>query len=596
MLEHAPRVAGDDTEYESSWEIRFAAFRERHIKILEHLARGATLKDTLEAVVQMIEEQCPGSSASILLLDSDGQTLRHGAGASLPPEYSRQIDGTRIGPRTGSCGTAAYLGLRVIVNDIANDPLWADYKHIALPHGLRACWSEPIVNSEGKVTGTFAIYHDRVMSGPGEEDLQVIQVAAHLAGIALDHHQREQARKAEEKQKEALERKLLETQKLESLGVLAGGIAHDFNNLLTGVLGNATLMRLQLKEWPAMLELLGSIEDASLRAADLCKQMLAYAGKGRFVLQTLDLSTLIHDSIRLLQVSVGKNAQMHFDLEQELPAIEGDPTQLRQILMNLVINASEALGTRNGEITVSTGRMTADRATLDRTYLSPELPEGEYVYLEVSDNGEGMSGETMARIFEPFFTTKFTGRGLGLAAVIGIVRGHRGALKVHSEPGEGSTFKLLLPAVQGAELSAETPIAATATGNGGGRILIVDDEEIVRSVSMRILKAHGFEPLVARDGREGLEIFRGMQGKIRAVVLDLTMPHMDGETAFRELRLIDPTIQILLMSGFNEQEAVSRFAGKGLAGFIQKPFTPDALIRKLGEVLENSTGAAASRT
>jgi CheY-like chemotaxis protein len=226
--------------------------------------------------------------------------------------------------------------------------------------------------------------------------------------------------------------------------------------------------------------------------------------------------------------------------------------------------------------------MRADRAYLTEAYLSPNIPEGEYVFLEVSDNGAGMNNETRARIFDPFFTTKFTGRGLGLAAVLGIVRGHSGALKVYSEVDRGTTFKLLLPRAEGpADSATETPASTSAPWRGSGAMLVVDDEETVRSTTRRMLERMGFEVLLAANGNEALEIFHRDGAKIVGVLLDLTMPQLDGNAAFTELRRLDPEIRVLLMSGFNEQDAVHRFAGKGLAGFIQKPFKIDTLLAKL---------------
>ena len=385
-------------------------------------------------------------------------------------------------------------------------------------------------------------------------------------------------------EKQALERKLQEAQKLESLGVLAGGIAHDFNNLLTGVLGNASLARMDLPAESPLQPLLEQIESAAMRAADLCKQMLAYSGKGRFVIQRLDLNALIEDTTRLLQVSISKRAVLKFNLADALPAVLGDATQLRQVVMNLVINASEAVGEKSGFISITTGLTRADRAYLAGTFYAPDLPEGDYVYLEVADNGGGMPPEVQARIFDPFFTTKFTGRGLGLAAVLGIVRGHKGALKVFSEAGWGTTFKILLPCADGpAEVSgAATP--ALAGWHGSGIALVVDDEETVRVTTARMLEALGFSTRLADNGRAGVEEFRAASGDIALVVLDLTMPHMDGEEAFHKIIELRPDARVLLMSGFNEQEAIARFAGKGLAGFLQKPFTLPALREKLQQI------------
>ncbi len=382
-----------------------------------------------------------------------------------------------------------------------------------------------------------------------------------------------------------LEQRMQEGQKLESLGVLAGGIAHDFNNLLMAIMGNASLMRLETSHSSASLSHLRQIEEASRRASDLCRQMLAYAGKGRFMLSRTNLNELIEETTHLLQVSISKKAVLRFHLYPNLPAIIADATQMRQVLMNLVINASDAIGERSGVISISTGVVRADRAYLDNTFLSPDLAEGDYVFLEVSDTGRGMSTETQARIFEPFFSTKAPGRGLGLAAVLGIVRGHKGALKLYSEPGKGSSFKFLLPpAVHTTERSAaqEPPLAAHAPG---GVVLVVDDEETLRAVASQMVEQLGMRTRTASDGREALAVYREHSHEIAGVLMDLTMPHMDGEEAFRELRRINPNVRVLLMSGYNEQDAIARFVGKGLAGFIQKPFMLEELDKQLRVLL-----------
>jgi PAS domain S-box-containing protein len=388
-----------------------------------------------------------------------------------------------------------------------------------------------------------------------------------MLGSAIDITSRKQA----EAERGAMERKLQDTQKLESLGILAGGIAHDFNNLLTGVLGNASLAQMDLPESSPIQPCLKQIEQSALRAADLCRQMLAYSGKGRFVVQRLNLSHLAEESIALLQVSISKNAALKMSLTNPLPPVEADATQLRQILMNLVMNASDALGERPGFIEVRTGVIQADAAYLASTHLSPILPAGPYVFLEVKDTGAGMDAETQKRIFDPFFTTKFTGRGLGLAAVLGIVRGHQGALKVSSQLGHGSTFTLLLPKSEGEseEIAFEKP--KPGDWRGEGRVLVVDDEETVRRVATQMLKSMGLECVAAVDGRQGLDLFTAHPDAFDIVLLDLTMPKMDGAKTFVAIKRVSPQIPIILMSGYNEQDAVSKLGSSEMAGFVQKP-------------------------
>lgn len=382
-----------------------------------------------------------------------------------------------------------------------------------------------------------------------------------------------------------IDRKMQETQKLESLGVLAGGIAHDFNNLLTGILGNLSLVCLDVPPGSPLREFLDPIKVAGERAADLCKQMLAYSGRGRFVVQRLDLGQLVEETAKMLQISISKKAVLRFHLAGGLPLVEVDATQLRQVIMNLVINASEAIGDRSGVIAVSTGLIHVDRAYLGGALATPDVADGDYVFLEVSDNGSGMDAGTQARIFDPFFTTKFTGRGLGLAAVLGIVRGHKGAMKVYSEPGRGTTFKLLFPAASGpSEATAARP-PAPELWRGRGTVLLVDDETTVRTTVARMVRSLGLEVVPATDGRDAVEIFRADPGRFALVLLDLTMPHMDGEEAFTELRRLSAAVPVVLMSGFNQQEAMVRFTGKGLASFLQKPFTVTELRTVLQQVL-----------
>jgi PAS domain S-box-containing protein len=386
-------------------------------------------------------------------------------------------------------------------------------------------------------------------------------------------------RKWAEEKRLQLERQMQQTQKLESLGVLAGGIAHDFNNLLTIILGNASLALDELPPLSTARDSLKAIEQTSLRAAELCRQMLAYSGKGRFVIENIRLGMLIGEMISLLKASITKKAILNLNLKEPLPALRGDPSQIRQIVMNLVINASEALGDNPGVITLSTGLMECSREYLSEAYLDESLTEGLYVWLEVSDTGCGMDPQTQRRIFEPFFTTKFTGRGLGLSAVLGIVRGHQGALKVYSEPGKGTTFKVLFPAVRQETAAAPRPTEVKPVDwKGTGTILLVDDEESVRTLGSRMLERIGFRVLTAMDGREALEIYRAGHDEIALVLLDLTMPDLDGEETFRELRRIDPKVRVVMSSGYTESEITPRFAGKRLTGFLQKPYTMAALM------------------
>lgn len=333
--------------------------------------------------------------------------------------------------------------------------------------------------------------------------------------------------------------------------------------------------------------MLAEIEKSAQRAADLCKQMLAYSGQGKFQVIAVDLSEIVADMENLLRVSITKNVLLTFHLAQRLPSVIADIAQLRQIVMNLVINASEAIGDRSGAISVCTGLTRATAEFLAETELPEGLEPGDYVALEVTDTGEGMAPEILARIFDPFFTTKFTGRGLGLAAILGIVRSHHGTLRVLSEPGKGTTFKILLPCSP-AEPSRLNRAPLPKADRGEGLVLIVDDEETVRTTAARILERCGFTTLTATDGMDGVARFEEKADEIRLVMLDLTMPHMNGVEAFDRIKLIRPRTPVLLMSGFSEEAALQRFADQGLAGFVQKPFQFETLAKAAAAALNTA--------
>lgn len=384
-----------------------------------------------------------------------------------------------------------------------------------------------------------------------------------------------------QKEGEDVRAKMEHVQRLESLGVMAGGIAHDFNNILTTILGNAGLATSKLTDTSPAVEYIERISKASRKAADLCKQMLAYSGKGKFVVKPIILSELVEEMSQLLKVTIAKNVVLRLDLNSQIPAIEADITQMQQVIMNLVINASEAIGDRSGAISIATGMAHMDKQYLSTTYLDEGLEEGRYIYLEVSDTGCGMDKETKERLFEPFFTTKFTGRGLGMSAILGIVRGHHGAIKAYSEVGKGTTFKVLFPCSKQRPVSLNGEQKSKAAWHAEGVILIVDDEETVREVAESMLEEMGLETLKAVDGVEGVEMFNKHHDRITAVLLDMTMPRMNGEDAFTEMCRIDPDVKVILSSGYNEQDATNRFSGKGLSGFLQKPYSAEELAAKL---------------
>jgi two-component system, cell cycle sensor histidine kinase and response regulator CckA len=396
-----------------------------------------------------------------------------------------------------------------------------------------------------------------------------------------------------EEERRQLEAQVQHAQKLESLGLLAGGIAHDFNNILMGVLGNASLALTILPPESPAYPCVTQLETAALRAAELAKQMLAYSGKGRFVVERLDLARLVGEMTHLLEVSISKKALLIRHLEPGSAVVRGDATQLRQVVMNLITNASDALGETQGVITIRTGVVDVDAAYLASTYIDDELAEGRYAVLEVSDTGCGMDAATQVRMFDPFFSTKRTGRGLGMAAVLGIVRGHGGALKVYSEPGHGTAMRVLLPA------SDDAAVPETAVDSQGlaepaadalqtGLVLVADDEPLVRQVARLGLEMAGYSVVEAGDGEEAVALFSEHADGIVAVVLDMSMPRLGGAEAFARIRHIRPDATVVLSSGFNEQDSTQDLVGRGIAGFIQKPYRPSELVAKLRSVTTGS--------
>jgi PAS domain S-box-containing protein len=388
-----------------------------------------------------------------------------------------------------------------------------------------------------------------------------------------------------------------QTQKLESLGVLAGGIAHDFNNLLTGILGNASIALEDLPPDSPAREAVDAIITASDRAAALARQMLAYSGKGRFVLERIDLSEKVRQTLPLIKSAIPPTVEVQLKLEEPLPLIEADSVQMQQLIMNVIINAAEAIpDQQRGAVIVSTHRESIDDEYVRKHEGSStsQLSPGPHVLFEVVDTGSGMDAGTLSRIFDPFFTTKFTGRGLGLAAVLGIVRGQHGAVQVSSTPGQGTAFRFLFPV---AEKSGKDPGNAAQRASsedlrGAGVVLVVDDEQIVRDMAKQGLERYGYTVLVAENGVQGLEIFRRHAERIQCVVLDLTMPKMSGEEALDHMRRVRTDVPIILSSGFNEAQAVQRFEGKGLAGFLQKPYRASALLEKIKEITTSSAKSA----
>ena len=404
------------------------------------------------------------------------------------------------------------------------------------------------------------------------------------AGVVFTAWDTTERRRAEE-ERIRLEAQVQHAQKLESLGVLAGGIAHDFNNILHAVLGNTDLAARQIHTETRAHRHLQRIRESVERASSLCNQLLAYSGKGSFVVRRVHLGEVVHDIADMLEVSISKKAMLEIDVAPDLPAIEADASQLRQVVMNLITNASESLGAGSGSITLSIGAQVYDHDALRLDFPDEDLQSGSYVRLDVIDTGCGMDAKTLARIFEPFFTTKFAGRGLGMAAVQGIVRGHGGGIRIRSTAGRGTTVTAVFPAVEGhVQTPPEVPVLPGAQ-HVTGTVLFVDDQAVLRALGETILQEAGFQVLTASNGREAVELYRELHGSITCVVLDLTMPEMDGAEALNELRSIHPDAAVIVCSGYSKQEILDRFGAETPNAFLQKPFGATQLLRTLDIVL-----------
>jgi len=531
---------------------RVEALRDGERRVLERIAAGAPLEETLTVLAEVVEGQTEGMSCSVLLLEEDGIHVRHGAAPSLPESYTRQIDGASIGPEAGSCGTAMYRREAVFVTDVMTSPLWEGYKELAAAHGLRACWSIPILSSRGRVLGSFAMYYGEPRS-PSSAELSLLEVAPHLARIAIERRQ--------------LEEELRQALKMESIGQLAGGIAHDFNNLLTVINGCGELLLSAQAggSVPDVLEAAREIVDAGKRAAALTEQLLAFSRRQLLHPVVLDPNEVVAGVERLLRRLLSADVGLETELDPAVWSVKVDRGQLEQVLLNLAINARDAMPS-GGRIAIRT-----ENVQLDARAAPSGVETGPYVRLMIADSGLGMSEEVRARVFEPFFTTKGTGRGtgLGLSTVYGIVRQSGGHIDVTSRQSEGSVFRILLPRAQ-EEAAASALPAETAAPFVRGTILVAEDETGVRELVCRVLEREGHEVLAARDGNEALRLSR-CHGPIDLLLTDVIMPEMGGLELARRLAEDRPEMRVLFVSGYNDD---SRGSLGPKALLLPKPFTP----------------------
>jgi two-component system, cell cycle sensor histidine kinase and response regulator CckA len=460
----------------------------------------------------------------------------------------------------------AGLALHAVMPKALADAVEVNFRRcVAAGHPIR--YEEVVEFSSG--SRTFQTLLVPIRDGGGR--------ITRIVGFSQDITQSKQAEAA-----------LRQAQKLESLGVLAGGIAHDFNNLLTAMLGNLNLAQMKSSPESPARPYLENVERTVLKAAELTKQMLAYSGKGRFVVKPHNLNQVVQEMTHLLNVSISKKVLIRYDLARELPSIEADAAQIQQVVMNLVTNASEAIGDREGVISIATRLQSLDEDALQSLCTDQNLTPGCFAILEISDTGSGILPGIMGKIFDPFFSTKQSGRGLGLSAMQGILRGHHAGIWITSEPGKGSTFTLFFPAAQGTTAGTEAASAEYPESLFKGRILLVDDEPEVRNSTAAMLEALGLQVITAVDGQDALDRFKAERPNIDLILLDLTMPRMDGREAFRKLRGIQADIPVILYSGYSEHESLRETLAQGFAGFLQKPFQMTDLRQAIQQVRSRS--------
>jgi two-component system, cell cycle sensor histidine kinase and response regulator CckA len=564
-----------------------AESRERNrLKTLERIASDAPLQELLECIVAFVEKESPGALCSVLLVDEGGTRLRHGAAPSLPQFYNEAVDGLAIGKGMGSCGTAAFLRRRVVVEDIDPHPYWKNFQP-ARDAGLRSCWSEPVISSSGALLGTLAIYH-REPQLPSEEEILLIESAAHLASIAIGRVRSDESRRA-------LEEQLRHSQKIEAVGQLAAGVAHDFNNLLTPIMVYADMLRRGFAADDPRLNMAETMSKAGQKASELTQKLLSFSRKQMLKKTPLDLNEVITCFRDIMRTTLRENISIDLKLSRRATLVNADRGQLEQVLLNLLLNARDAISGQ-GAITVQTGHL-----VLDDDYLRqhPGTKPGRYVLLAFTDDGCGMSEETLRRMYEPFFTTKEVGRGtgLGLATVYGIVKHHEGCIEVKSRPGEGARFEIYLPALQRGEAEPVGFAAAEAEQqDGGGRtILLVEDNVMIREMVQDLLVSFGFRVLSAASPAEARELAE-REPAIDLLVTDVIMPQMSGPQLYEQLQRLHTRLPVLYMSGYT-----SSLIPDGADDFLAKPFTLEQLMEKVERVLagaqaghsQEETGGAA---
>ncbi len=689
---------------DASAHMRSVRLRRAHEVVLQELADEAPLPNILTSLVRMIQDCSDGMLGSVLLLNPETQCLWTSAAPDLPADYSQAINGVRIGDGVGSCGTAAYWGARVVTHDIREDPRWKNFVEIADAFGLRACWSEPILDSTGAVLGTFALYY-REPRGPTPADVELIETAARLARLAIQAARAHDALSASNRslelaharlnailngapnvaiqcydrqgrvllwnpaserlyeytaaeaigrrlgefllpaaeasafegmllsatpatkpslrefntttrsgalrnvlaslfcvpdagggthfvcvdidvtERKRLEQQLVHSMKMEGIGRLAGGIAHDFNNLLTAILGYAQLAETSLQPGGETRTHLQQISRAAQRAAELTRNLLAFARRQIIEPRVVSLGALVREMERMLRRLIGEDIRIEHQAADDLWSVEVDPGQIEQIIVNMVVNSRDAMP-GGGRIRILAENVPADHSDAVR---GPNLPRGDYVVLSISDTGIGMSHETLAHIFEPFFTTKppGAGTGLGLATAYGIVRQAGGDVVVESEPNRGTTFKIVLPRVRAAPAATETmPARRAAAAAGVETVLIVEDDALVRELAGSALRSLGYRVIEAATGDAALERAASYRDPIHLLLTDVVLPGVHGPRFVAQFLAQRPGVKVLYMTGYADLDVLREITCDARQPVLAKPFTPTELADRVRSVLD----------
>lgn len=537
--------------------------------IIEKIALGEKLEITLNTICLKIESiiNSPYVRSTILLLN--GNILRHGAAPSIAKSYCDAIDGVEIGDGVGSCGTAAFLNQQVIVTDIENDPLWANFKSLALDHDLRACWSTPIMSSHNKVLGTFAIYNSKVAT-PNKEFLDLINHFTHLSSLAIE--------------KVKIEKELVSYKKLESIGILAGGMAHDFNNILTGLFGNIELAKNQLKFDDPAYKYIETAHHAIDEAKSLTQQLLTFAEGGDPLLELIDIESVILHSIKL-SLS-GSNVNAILDLSENLWSVSADKGQLSQVINNIIINANQAMAL-GGNIVIKAENIEKIEQNQIKSQQQP------FIKISITDEGRGISTSDLEKIFDPYFSTKQKGNGLGLASAQSIITKHGGYISVKSRVDVGTTFYIYLPAerISSQSKAKNASIQIKTTNASAGHVLIMDDNEMILSLSSDMIDSFGYTVDTAIDGKEAIAkyIVSRENGKpFDVVIMDLTIPGgMGGKEAVNRLLELDPQAKVIVSSGYSNDPIMANYLEYGFQDRLIKPFKMNELEKVLTSVLRS---------